>query len=141
MEVVPAAKDLVQFARQELEQGRGEWWIVSEMEKRWQIDEPNARAIVAAVSPAVYQSFLRRRRVYLICGVLLMGLGAIPPYYLGSQAALLSAMVVVPGAALIAYGWPGLKRRPLGDAPTSIPGAMKPFRPPLLSSDPFEWKK
>ena len=132
---------LAQFARESLAEGRGEWWIVSEMERRWQIDEPDARAIVASVSPGVYRSFLRRRRVYLVSGALLMLVGAIPIYYLGLQGALMSALVALPGASLVAYGWPGLRRLPRGDSPTSIPGRMDPISPGFgFRRDPFNWK-
>jgi hypothetical protein len=136
MEVSPTAKELARFAREELERGRGEWWIVSEMEKRWRIDETNARAIVATVSPWVYRSFLRRRRAFLVGGALLILMGANLIYFLGWDLSLLASMLAFPGLALVAFGWPGLRRLPRGDSPTSIPGRMDPVGP-RFRRDPF----
>jgi hypothetical protein len=134
--------NLSEFARRHLLQGRGEWWIVSEMADRWQVDEPEARAIVASVSPGLYRKFLWRRRLFLIAGLMILAASPIPVVALGMALNpwLLTGMILVVGAALAAYGWPGWRRARAGDAPTSLPGRMRPYSPPLLSNDPFEWK-
>lgn len=128
------------FARESLRQGRGEWWIVDEMTRRWQIDEPDGRAIVARVSPRVYRRFLRRRRTYFIAGVLIMAAGCFPVVFRPDlRGTLLSAMGLICGAFVAAYGRSGLKRMHGGDAPTSLPGYMNPARPSLFSLDPFDF--
>lgn len=134
--------NLSEFARRHLLQGRGEWWIVSEMAERWNVDEPNARAIVASVSPALLRKFLWRRRLFLMAGLMIVAASPFPVIALGLELRplLLSGMLLIVGAALAAYGRPGWRRAQRGDAPTSLPGRMKPHSPPLLSSDPFEWK-
>ena len=137
------AHPAVDFVRRSLAEGKGEWWIVGEVKQRWQIEEPDARGLVAAISPSVYQRFLWRRRAYLMAGVVLVILGALPGFFFGwdRNSVWLGLFFALPGAALVAFGWPGLGRRPKGDAPTSIPGKMNPISPGLgFRRDPFDWK-
>jgi len=119
-------QSLADFARESLAEGRGEWWIVSEMERRWQINEPDARALVASVSPAVYRRFLLRRRAFLAGGVILVALSGFCIWRYGVSPALSTAMPGIIGLGLIGYGWAGLRRQPRGDAPTSLPGRLEP---------------
>ena len=138
-----SAPHLAAFARRHLAEGRGEWWIVDEMSRRWNIDEPDARAVVANVSPGVYRSFLLRRRILFAAGVLVMGL-SVPTLVLmplSWDVLALSAVCLIAGTFLAAVGRPGLARVRRGDAPTSLPGRMTPHGPGLgFRLNPFEWK-
>src|SRR5688572_27063000 len=136
---VMEARQLESFAREHLLKGLGEWWIVDEMARRWQVDGPDARAIVARVSPAVFRRFLRRRRVFFMAGVVIMAAGCVPAAIrFDLDGRLLSAAGLICGAFIAAYGWIGMKRMRRGDAPTSLPGYMTPARPTLFTLDPFD---
>jgi hypothetical protein len=131
------------FARESLKQGRGEWWIVDQMVKRSAIEETEARAIVARVSPALYVEFIRRRRSFLRCGLMILGfsLFCLATYGDVRHVTAYSIVGIVLGSFLTAHGWPGLKRLRTGDAPTALPGSSEggPVRTGLSwRADPFE---
>jgi len=133
------------FAREQLKQGHGEWWIVTEMVRRTQVDETEAREIVARVAPQIYVQFIRRRRSFLRIGliVLAMSVAALVWFSHVGHATVYSLVGLVVGSFVLAHGWPGWRRLRSGDAPTSIPGSSEagPVRTGLgWRAEPFEWK-
>ena len=132
------------FARESLRQGRGEWWIVSEMVRRCpEVDETQAREIVARVAPPLVREFIRNRRSFLRIGfmVLMLCVAGLVFYSQIRHFTVYALIGVVIGSFLMAHGWPGLRRFPKGDAPTSIPGSIQsgPVRTGLAwRAGPFE---
>ena len=117
------------FAREHLRLGRGEWWIVNEIVRRnSEVDETEARAIVARVAPRVVRQFVRRRRFFLGIGILVLG-GSLASlvFSLHDRHGPIFALIgTVVGSFLVAHGWPGLRRLRSGDPPTSVPGSAEP---------------
>ncbi|HTF55969.1 MAG TPA: hypothetical protein VK661_01760 [Planctomycetota bacterium] len=136
------------FARQELAQGRGHWWIVDELVRHGHIDAKAAHAMVDRVAPEVYADLIRRRRPFLRIGLLLEIIGLFPLVSgllmrdsLGGV--ILSALPLSIGLCLLAYGLPGLQEIRPGHVPGYIPvsGRHGPIRLGLtLRAEPFEWK-
>jgi hypothetical protein len=134
------------FARESLKAGHGEWWIVSEMVRRSsEVDETQAREIVARVAPQIHREFVRRRRSFFRCGLMVVGLSLFTLIKLPGDphVPLFSILGMIIGSFLMAHGWPGVRRLRSGDAPTSLPGSVEPgpVRTGLgWRAEPFEWK-
>lgn len=134
------------FARESLKAGHGEWWIVSEMVRRSsEVDETEAREIVARVAPQVHREFIRRRRSFFRCGAMVVGLClyGLVTLYQDPHVPLFAILGIIIGSFLMAHGWAGVRRVRSGDAPTSLPGNGEPgpVRTGLgWRAEPFEWK-
>ncbi len=140
------------FAREQLALGRGEWWIVHELARIGHVDPVEAHAIVARAWPTVFKGFNRRRRAFLIFGIVLLVGWAIPwvslpfmTYGFGHHDAVAMFMFMSPalaiGLALVMHGWRGYRRSK--DSAISLPGSdvPGPVRTGLAwRAHPFEWK-
>jgi nitrate reductase NapE component len=141
----PRRSRLEGLARDQLQAGKGVWWLIHEAGRLGLGDATDVRAAITRVLPGIEREYRSRLRSRLTIGLLLLAAGLSPILAVAYSAhafshvletAWLMVLPLVIGIALTAHGYRGLRRRPFAGSPET-----GPIRTGLWwRAEPFDWK-